>query len=143
MSTGSEWKRAKWGKAAKLDLPFGEWTATKLWRQRIVSDSPAIQDDYIERYRDSVHLHRLWRARRDRRSDRKSRRSTACEPDEYFFVASRWNRRTSPTSTIRAFANVESRQVPRDRRGRELDRARRWTTTPTRRSDPQVNSGPI
>ena len=47
---GLEWKRAKWGKAAKLYYQFGEWAATKL-ANRIVSDSRAIQDYYIERYK--------------------------------------------------------------------------------------------
>ena len=46
---GLEWKRAKWGAAAKLYYQFAEWVATKT-AHRIISDSRQIQRYYDERF---------------------------------------------------------------------------------------------
>lgn len=103
---GLEWKRAKWGKAAKLYYQFGEWTATKL-ANRIVSDSRAIQDYYIERYK-TPSTFIAYGAHVETSQRPEILEEYGLRPDEYFFVASRLEPENLADITIDAFEKVDT-----------------------------------
>ena len=103
---GLEWKRAKWGRAAKLYYQFGEWTATKL-ADRIVSDSRAIQDYYVERYK-TPSTFIAYGAHVESSERPEILDEYGLEPGEYFFVASRLEPENNADTTIAAFERVKT-----------------------------------
>ena len=103
---GLEWKRAKWSALAKTYYQFGEWAATKL-THRIISDSRAIQDYYIERYKTpstfiAYGAHVACSERPEILGE------YGLSPNEYFFVASRLEPENNADTTIAAFAKVNT-----------------------------------
>jgi glycosyltransferase involved in cell wall biosynthesis len=103
---GLEWKRAKWGRAAKLYYQFGEWTATKL-AHRIVSDSRAIQDYYVERYK-TPSTFIAYGAHVESSERPEILEEYGLEPGKYFFVASRLEPENNADTTIAAFERVKT-----------------------------------
>ncbi len=103
---GLEWKRAKWGRAAKLYYQFGEWTATKL-ANRIISDSRAIQDYYIERYK-TPSTFIAYGAHVESSERPEILEEYGLTAGEYFFVASRLEPENNADTTIAAFESVDT-----------------------------------
>ena len=103
---GLEWKRAKWGRAAKLYYQFGEWTATKL-AHRIVSDSRAIQDYYIERFK-TPSTFIAYGAHVESSERPEILEEYGLEPGQYLFVASRLEPENNADTTIAAFERVQT-----------------------------------
>jgi glycosyltransferase involved in cell wall biosynthesis len=103
---GLEWKRAKWGTAAKLYYQFGEWTATKL-ADRIVSDSRGIQDYYLERFKTpSTFIAYGAHVQSSQRPE--ILEEYGLSSGEYFFVASRLEPENNADTTISAFEKVKT-----------------------------------
>ena len=103
---GLEWKRAKWGKAAKLYYQFGEWCATKLGT-RIVSDSRAIQAYYESRFHTSSTFI-AYGAHVEGSTDPSILDEYGLEPGSYFFVASRLEPENHADLTVEAFEGVDT-----------------------------------
>lgn len=106
---GLEWKRAKWGRAAKLYYQFGEWTATKL-AHRIVSDSRAIQDYYLERFK-TPSTFIAYGAHIESSQRPEILDEYGLNPGEYLFVASRLEPENNADTTIAAFRKVHTDKV--------------------------------
>jgi glycosyltransferase involved in cell wall biosynthesis len=103
---GLEWKRMKWGRAARLYYQFGEWCSARL-ATRVVSDSRAIQAYYDRRY--STPSTFIAYGAHVERSDRVSILAEyGLEPDDYFFVASRLEPENNADTTVRAFEAVKT-----------------------------------
>ena len=103
---GLEWKRAKWGKAAKLYYQFGEWCATKLG-SRIVSDSRAIQAYYESRYH-TPSTFIAYGAHVEGSTQPSILDEYGLEPGSYFFVASRLEPENHADLTVDAFEGVDT-----------------------------------
>lgn len=103
---GLEWKRMKWGRAAKLYYQFGEWCSAKL-ATRVVSDSRAIQAYYDGRY-STPSTYIAYGAHVERSKDASILAEYGLEPHEYFFVASRLEPENNADTTIRAFEKVKT-----------------------------------
>ncbi len=101
---GLEWKRAKWGRAAKLYYQFGEWCAART-ATRIVSDSKAIQDYYEQRYA-TPSTFIAYGAHIETSRDASVLQEYELEPGEYFFVASRLEPENNADTTVKAFERV-------------------------------------
>jgi glycosyltransferase involved in cell wall biosynthesis len=103
---GLEWKRAKWGRVAKLYYQFGEWCSAHLG-DRIISDSRGIQDYYDTRYKvpstfvtNGAHVGESVDPSILDRYD--------LEPGDYFFVASRLEPENNADITVRAFEQLDT-----------------------------------
>lgn len=103
---GLEWKRAKWGRAAKLYYQFGEWTATRL-ADRIVSDSRAIQDYYEERF-DTPSTFIAYGANVESSQRPDVLNEYGLVPGEYILIASRLEPENNADLTVDAFTTVET-----------------------------------
>lgn len=103
---GLEWKRAKWGRAAKLYYQFGEWTATKL-ADRIVSDSRGIQAYYERRFgTPSTFIAYGAHVEGSHQPEILSHYDLA--PGSYLLVASRLEPENNADVTIAAFEHVKT-----------------------------------
>jgi glycosyltransferase involved in cell wall biosynthesis len=103
---GLEWKRAKWGRAAKAYYQFGEWCATKL-ASRIVSDSRGIQAYYESRFK-APSTFVAYGAHVEGSTDPSILDQYGLEPGGYFFVASRLEPENNADLTVEAFRGVRT-----------------------------------
>jgi glycosyltransferase involved in cell wall biosynthesis len=103
---GLEWKRAKWGRAAKFYYQFGEWCATRL-ASRIVSDSRGIQAYYQSRFK-TPSTFIAYGAHVEGSSDPSILDEYGLTPGGYFFVASRLEPENHADLTIEAFRGVRT-----------------------------------
>jgi glycosyltransferase involved in cell wall biosynthesis len=103
---GLEWRRAKWGRAAKLYFQFGEWCSAKL-ATRIVSDSRAIQAYYTDRF-STPSTFIAYGAHVEGSTDPSILEQYELEPGGYLFVASRLEPENHADTTVRAFERVNT-----------------------------------
>jgi glycosyltransferase involved in cell wall biosynthesis len=103
---GLEWKRTKWGKAAKLYYQFGEWCSARL-ATRVVSDSRAIQAYYDNRYSTSSTFI-AYGAHVEGSSNPSILDEYGLTPGDYFLVASRLEPENNADTTVRAFEKVNT-----------------------------------
>ncbi|MEZ4485089.1 MAG: DUF1972 domain-containing protein [Syntrophotaleaceae bacterium] len=98
---GLEWKRGKWGSVARKYYKFSEWLSTKL-ANRIVADSPGIQDYYRENYGvDSSYI--AYGAPVIHSSNPALLDSFSVSPGRYFLQITRFEPENNPLLTIKAF----------------------------------------
>ncbi len=103
---GLEWKRAKWGPAAKLYYQLAEWIATKT-AHRIVTDSRAIQAYYDERF-STPSTFIAYGAHVETSDSDEVVRSYGLQSGGYYFVASRLEPENNADLTVAAFAKVKT-----------------------------------
>jgi glycosyltransferase involved in cell wall biosynthesis len=103
---GLEWRRAKWGRAAKLYYQFGEWAATKL-ADRIISDSRVIQSYYLDRFRTSS-TYIAYGAHIEGSLRPEILDEYGLEPDGYFFMGSRLEPENHADLVVEAFEHVRT-----------------------------------
>ena len=103
---GLEWRRAKWGRFAKLYYQFGEWCSAHLG-DRVISDSHGIQDYYDRRYKipstfvtNGAHVAGSV--------DPSILDQYDLTPGDYFFVASRLEPENNADITVREFEQVDT-----------------------------------
>ena len=105
---GLEWKRAKWGRAAKLYYQFGEWCSARACDARCVRlpRHPGVSARSASRPRRRSSLTAgMWRAPSD---PVHPSLTYDLEPGEYFFVASRLEPENNAETTVRAFERVRT-----------------------------------
>ncbi len=103
---GLEWRRAKWGRAAKLYYKFAEFFSSVI-ADTVVSDAVAIKDYYLRKYgRESVFI--PYGAHLINSGKPEIIRQYGLEPDGYFFIASRLEPENHQDAAVEAFGNVKT-----------------------------------
>ena len=98
---GLEWRRGKWGTVAKKYYKMSEWLSTKL-ANRIVADSPGIQDYYRQTYgTDSSYI--AYGAPVVSSKDKTLLKEFGVEAGQYFLQITRFEPENNPLLTIQAF----------------------------------------
>lgn len=101
---GLEWKRGKWGWAARNYYKLSEWLSTKL-AHRIVADSIGIQDYYQERY--GVHSSYIaYGAYINHSRKPELLGSLGLTPGSYFLQITRFEPENNPLLTIDAYKRL-------------------------------------
>lgn len=101
---GLEWKRGKWGLAARKYYKFSEWLSSKL-ADRVVADSQAIKDYYHSNYGiDSLFI--PYGAYEGQSSNPAMLQSYGLKPNEYFLQITRFEPENNPLLTIEAYKKL-------------------------------------
>ncbi|MCC8164613.1 MAG: DUF1972 domain-containing protein [Planctomycetes bacterium] len=103
---GLEWKRAKWGRAAKLHFKISErmttWFAT-----RIITDSRTMGEYYREEYHmDSTTI--AYGAEVQNSVNPKLLKPLGVKPGEYFLQVTRFEPENNPLLTVQAFLELNT-----------------------------------
>ena len=102
---GLEWKRKKWGPAAKRYYQWAEWLSPKVGT--VISDSRAIQDYYLKRYNARSHFV-AYGAHVETSERPEILQEYGVRPEDYFLVASRLEPENHADLTVSAFAQVKT-----------------------------------
>ncbi len=103
---GLEWKRGKWGTAARRYYKFAEWLSTKL-AQRVVADSTGIQDYYRDTYgTETTYI--AYGAYTAESRDPGPLARLGLAPGEYFLQVTRFEPENNPLLTIRAYKKLKT-----------------------------------
>jgi len=103
---GLEWKRAKWGRAARLYYKFAE-SFSSLIADAVVSDAEAIRDYYLKKYgRDSVYI--PYGAYTLESKNPGIIKGYNLEKNGYFFMGSRLEPENHQDMAVEAFCNVKT-----------------------------------
>ncbi len=103
---GLEWKRAKWGRVARLYYKFAEFFST-VAANIIVSDAITIKDYYLRKYKsDSVFIPYGAYIINSRNPDILNR--YGLKPDGYFFIGSRLEPENHQDLAVEAFRSVQT-----------------------------------
>jgi len=103
---GLEWKRAKWGKVAKMYYKFAEFFSSVI-ADVVVSDANAIKDYYLRKYgRESVYI--PYGAPDIEKKKPEILKRYGLEPYGYFFIASRLEPENHQDMAVEAFQQVKT-----------------------------------
>ncbi|HBG46006.1 MAG TPA: glycosyl transferase [Deltaproteobacteria bacterium] len=103
---GLEWKRGKWGNAAKRYYKFSEWLSTK-FADRVVADSRGIQEYYRKTYgAESCFIAYGAYPGESREPDRI--RQFGIERGGYFLQVTRFEPENNPLLTIQAYKRLRT-----------------------------------
>lgn len=103
---GLEWKRAKWGKIARMYYKFAEFFSSVI-ADVIVSDAKAIEEYYLRKYkRRSVYI--PYGAPNIESREQAILEKYGLKPDGYFFIGSRLEPENHQDMAVEAFQNVKT-----------------------------------
>ncbi|HPP29697.1 MAG TPA: DUF1972 domain-containing protein [bacterium] len=103
---GLEWKRAKWGKIAKMYYKFSEFFSSVI-ADVVVSDAKAIKEYYLKKYgRESVYI--PYGAPHIESKNPAILKKYGLQPDGYFFIGSRLEPENHQDIVVDAFKQIET-----------------------------------
>ncbi|MCM8820904.1 MAG: DUF1972 domain-containing protein [Candidatus Omnitrophica bacterium] len=103
---GLEWKRAKWGKIAKMYYKFAEFFSSII-ADVVVSDAKAIKDYYLKKYnRESVYI--PYGAPHIESKNPVILKKYGLQPDGYFFIGSRLEPENHQDMAVEAFQQIRT-----------------------------------
>ncbi len=103
---GLEWRRSKWGRAAKLYYKFAEFFSAVI-ADAVVSDARGIQDYYRRKYnRDSVFI--PYGAPLNIKGSPEILREYRLKKDSFFFIGSRLEPENHQDMAVRAFEEMDT-----------------------------------
>lgn len=103
---GLEWKRAKWGRAAKLYYKFAEFFSS-LAADAVISDAAAIKDYYMKKYRrETVYI--PYGAYLSESKNPGVTEEYGLDKGGYFFIGSRLEPENHQDIAVKAFKEVKT-----------------------------------
>jgi glycosyltransferase involved in cell wall biosynthesis len=103
---GLEWKRAKWGKLAKMYYKFSEFFSSVI-ADAVVSDAKAIKEYYRKKYkRESIYI--PYGAPHIESKNPEILKQYGLKPDGYFFIGSRLEPENHQDMALEAFMHINT-----------------------------------